>query len=141
MADALAQLAMFEAVRLSAEIEVQLTHRKLKPDRKAELSPLLAALVKMRRKAAGAIAELAFTPAENPVKIRDLQNDVKVFVEFCEALKEIVDAGIDATEAIDGDEVTRAEIEDAQSVVLPPDQIELLQDMGLSPRRQRRTED
>ena len=141
MADPLSQLALAQAVSLSAEIEVQLTHRKLRPDRRQQLSPLMAALVKMRRQAAQAIAELVTVQAVNTHKVSDLQNEVRMFVEFCESLRQIVDAGFDATEAIDGGAIDAAEIENAQALIMPHEHIENLQDMGLSPKRRRRTED
>jgi hypothetical protein len=124
MTDALGRLALQEAIRLSAEIEVQLT--------KDRASPLKAILARARRDAAEAIAGLVIADPEEPKAIRDLQNKVTLYLQMVDLTKEIVVEGIEADAIIgaDQEQVIREDTE------LTPEQIAEFQKLGVSPQNQ-----
>jgi hypothetical protein len=81
--------AMVEAMRVSADVEVQLTDRD-------GCRPLLHVLNRAQREAASALAELTRVDAEDPKSIRALQNIWARYEALVGWLRDIVAAGIEA---------------------------------------------
>ena len=130
MSEATERLALEHAIRISAQLEVQLT-------KKDAFRPVLAILHKARGLAQGAISELARVDPENPRLIRDLQNEIAVYQQMVNFVRELIAAGIEADQQIS--ETDEYEIQEVTNMT--PEQQAELQKLGVSPTPQARTPD
>lgn len=118
MADPVDLLAMRQAIRDSAKVEVQLSGNN-------DCSPLLIVLAKARAEAADALAGLATVEAENSKEIRNLQNRVNRFASMIAWLSEVVADGFEADQRLELlSEQDREEIETLVAGDLVPEDIE-----------------
>lgn len=112
MADPALALAMPEAIDISVDIEAQLTAAS-GPHR-----PVLFFMLKMRKQAAVAMANLAYVEPTDAEEIRKYQAEVRLFIEFTDTIRQLLAEGAD--EEFFADQQDREEI--AALVGIEPDE-------------------
>lgn len=120
--DPLVRLAQQRIVKMSAELEVQLSSVP-------GGGPSVEVLRRLRERAAESLAALVIVDAEDPKAIRLLQNEVKRYDEWIAWLREIISEGITYDKQFTDDE--RNEIIDMLAAS-PDGQRELIE-LGLIP--------
>lgn len=103
--DPVQRLAIEQAMKLSADVEVQLTTSRSEP--------LLVILHNARQQAAQAIVNLVDVDPEDHKAIRALQNEVVRFHEMIEWLQQIYAKGFDAEQ-----QLTAAQQQEIEGLVL-----------------------
>jgi hypothetical protein len=93
MMDALSRLALVRAEAAAADVEAQLSMS-------GGERPVLVMLQMAKQEAALAIAALVNVDADDPKKIRRLQNEVLRFIDLCRWIGDVLAAGSEAAQQI-----------------------------------------
>lgn len=116
------RLALQHAIRLSAQLEVEIGDRK-------GTEPIVAILHRARSAAAIALAALANVDPEDPKTIRALQNEVQRFEDMVGWVRAMIAEGLEADRELN--DADRIEVQELTGMT--PEQRAELARLGLSP--------